>query len=300
MRPSAIQSITDVCEVSFHPEGSHEGRRVDLLIELPHGATRLRDFDSIRSRLHGPLPERLEDFFFVNTDVGSFECARWIAERVGSRTMIVRSIIPRTLIDCNRIVDSSEAGMTPGLASYITVDRDRDWLTGLHDAYLEVAAAAYREVCDPGGLALTLHTYAPRSVGIDTIDADIVERLHRAYQPGVFETWPLRPDVDIICEDVDSRFLASRDLVQDLKRRYAAAGHEAKENGTYRLHPATLGYRFATRYPEQVLCVELNRALLADPFSPFEEMRISDEAVGRMSAPIASALQQALTRTARP
>lgn len=304
MTQRELRSVADVCDVSWFPDRpAGDERRIDLLIELPHGATRGADFESIRSRLRGALPERLEEFFFVNTDVGCVECARCIAELVSGapepapkQVMILRSLIPRTLIDCNRIIESDEGGMTPGLPPYVTCSADREWLSGLHAAYVETAERAHRNVCGAGGLALILHTYAPRSVGIDVVDATIVERLHRAYAPGVYENWPLRPDVDIISQDADSNRLASAELVADLRRRFASAGYQAAENATYRLHPATLGHRLSAMYPGRVLCVELNRGLLADPFTPFQEMTIGPEAVERLSRPLAAALLEQLSR----
>lgn len=304
MRQPDIASIADVCEVSLHAPGADTDRPASLLIELPHGATRAAEFEAIASRLRGELPHRIEEFFFVNTDVGSVECARRIAELLASgndghagNVMILRSLIPRTLIDCNRIVDTGEDGMTPGLPPYVTHGEDRRWLSGLHESYVETAGRAYREVCGSGGLALNLHTYAPRSVGIDTVDADIVKRLHRAYAPDLYETWPTRPDVDIITEDTESNRLASAELVGEVKQRYAREGIEATENGTYRLHRATLGYHHSRAYPGRVLCVEINRGLLADPFTPFREMRISATAVDRLSRPLASALAGRLSAT---
>ena len=50
-----------------------------------------------------------------------------------------------------------------------------------------------------------------------------------------------------------------------------------------------MGYRFSERHPGRVLCAEINRALLATPFSPFEEMTIGRAEVARMAAPIAAA-----------
>ena len=42
-----------------------------------------------------------------------------------------------------------------------------------------------------------------------------------------------------------------------------------------------------------LLCIEISRALLADPFCPFEEMHIGREKVERMSGPIVEALLEA-------
>ena len=67
-------------------------------------------------------------------------------------------------------------------------------------------------------------------------------------------------------------------------------GIEATENATYRLHASTTGFVHASRYAGRVLCLEINRGLLAEPFSPFEEMHIGPDRVARMSWPIADAL----------
>ena len=50
-----------------------------------------------------------------------------------------------------------------------------------------------------------------------------------------------------------------------------------------------MGQVYSHAYPGRVLCLEINRAALADPFSPFEEMRIGAAKVSRMSAPVAEA-----------
>ncbi len=84
--------------------------------------------------------------------------------------------------------------------------------------------------------------------------------------------------------------LAPPRLVEAIKSNYATIGIRATENVSYALHPATLGHRYSARYPSQVLCFEIARDLLAEPFAPFEEMRISEHKVATMSAPIVAAL----------
>ena len=54
----------------------------DLLVEIPHGATRAAHFDALASELVGPFPDDLRDFFFVNTDVGAPEVGGALAARV--------------------------------------------------------------------------------------------------------------------------------------------------------------------------------------------------------------------------
>ena len=118
----------------------------------------------------------------------------------------------------------------------------------------------------------------------------VVAALRRAYEPATYESWDRRPDVDVISETEDGRRLAPDALVQALLDRYSQIGIEVGENATYRLHENTMGYVHSAKYPGRVLCMEISRGLLADPFTPFVEMSISDRQARRMAAPIAAAL----------
>jgi len=287
-----IESIPGVCDVDLR---GPRDRPPDVLIELPHGATREAHFDALRTKLAGVYPRDLKDFFFVNTDAGAPECAAEIARRLahgGASVLVVRCLIPRTFVDCNRLIDgtASAGGMTPGLPEYVGDAQDARALVRLHGSYQKLARQAYELVCAPGGIALTLHTYAPRSVRIDKIDECIVRVLRRAYEPQAYERWERRPQVDLISEDVDGQRLAPPAIVESLKREYAAIGVEVGENATYRLHPDTMGYVRSVAHPGRVLCMEISRELLADPFAPFEEMRIGPRKVEHMVNPIVSAL----------
>jgi len=292
MSDKTFDSIPGVCEVSH---ANIEGRPPDFLIELPHGATRETHFDTTRARLRGDYAADLKEFFFVNTDVGAPECAAEIAgalARAGAGVLIVRGLVPRTFIDCNRVIEGGLRGdeMTPPVPEYVREKTDIETLTGIYRQYQGVAGRAYEHVCGAGGLALTLHTYAPRSVDIKRIDDDIVRALREAYEPERFETWERRPDVDVISEDTEGKRLAPSAVVDRLKREYAAIGVEVRENATYRLHPETMGHVHSSAYPGQVLCMEINRQRLADPFTPFAEMHIGPEKAARMAAPVAKAL----------
>lgn len=298
-----IQTIDGVCEVAWTPPATGPaGMGPALLIEIPHGATRTADYVGLRLRLAGPLPHQLEHFFYVNTDIGAPECAEHIADLLaaaGHGVLVLRCCVPRTFIDCNRVVAGVPGamidGMTPARASYIREPLDAALLEDLHRRYHQLVDRAYARVCGRGGLGLQLHSYAPRSIGVDKVDDDIVSALHAAYEPALYATWPERPAVDLICAGPEG-MLADPDLIADLRARYAAIGVTAEENATYRLHPATMGYHYARSYPAQVLCVELNRGLLADPFVPFGESPISPASVTRLSRPIADALQVSLAR----
>ena len=124
----------------------------DLLIEIPHGATRTADFTALEAQLRSPLPGALVDFFHVNTDAGAPELAEAVARRFVTvdpqRTVaILRCRVPRTFIDCNRAIDADpedfRAGkVTPGLMPWITAPEDRALLRGLYDLYVGAVRAA--------------------------------------------------------------------------------------------------------------------------------------------------------------
>src|SRR6266545_4002525 len=102
-----IQSIPDVLDATIIKHGARGSDAPDLVIEIPHGATRTEDFARLAARLASPLPRDLVDFFHVNTDAGAPELGLAIAERLvaaePARTVwLLRCRIPRTFIDCNR------------------------------------------------------------------------------------------------------------------------------------------------------------------------------------------------------
>ena len=296
-----IMGLPGVCEVAFTPP---RAGAPTLLVELPHGATRTADYMATRGRLAGALPPGLEAFFYVNTDIGTPECGARLGAALaaeGFGVLTLRCLVPRTFIDCNRVAQGATSGalvdgLTPAVAAYIEDAGDRTLLEALHRQYHALTDRAYRQICGAGGLALQLHSYAPRSVGIARVDAGIVTALRRAYEPEIYQTWPRRPAVDVICAGPDGTMWAAPELVAAVRAAYAAIDVEARENATYTLHPATMGYQYARSYPGQVLCVELSRDLLADPFVPFGESPIGPDKVGRMTAPLAQVLVQALSR----
>jgi hypothetical protein len=272
-----------------------------VLLEVPHGATRAAHFDDRAARVKGPFPEGLRDFFFVNTDVGAPEVASAVAARVvaadpAASALVVRSLVPRTFVDCNRVLEpdakpaSSAAGaVTPGLPSYVTDPADVRVLRARHAAYREVAEAAYDAVCSRGGSAAMVHTYAPRDVDVP-VDERIVESLRGAYAPDRVGTWPLRAEVDLIADDPDGKRLAAPALVEAARAAFSAAGYRVAVNGAYRLHPRTMGHRFATLYPDRVLCLEVRRDLLVAAFTPFSEMVPDPGLVARAARALATVL----------
>ena len=255
----------------------------DLVIEVPHGATRATDFDRLAARLRSPFPEGLKDFFFVNTDVGAPEvadalAASLVAAEPARTVMTVRCLLPRTFVDCNRVIDSlapasrsQVGGVTPGIVEYVRDPADLRLLLRLYETYRELVTRAFDAVCAAGGLGLMLHSYAPREVDVP-VDERIVERLRQAYAPDKIETWPLRAEVDLITRSEAGTRMASGDLIAALLGALRAAGLDAREGSTYLLHPSTVALWLAERHPERTICLEMRRDLLVGAFTPFAEM----------------------------
>lgn len=296
-----VESVEGVVEVVVvRGARAAAGTAPDLLVEVPHGATRTEDFREVERRLTSPLPDSLIDFFHVNTDSGAFELGeaaarRFVAAEPARSVAVLRCRIPRTFIDCNRRIDASpaefkEGKVTPGLMPWITAPEDRTLLRGRYEAYVgavrEAAAMLGKE-----GAMLLLHSYAPRTVDVD-VDLSIVESLHRAYQPDVEPTWPLRPEVDVIGKGLDGESHAPAAVVDALRTSLAALGIGVADSATYPLHPSTLAWEHVTRLSGRALCLEVRRDLLADPFEPFVEMRIGAEKVARLAGPLADALRR--------
>lgn len=294
-----LVSIPEVLEVTVvRGTDAPTDARPDLVIEVPHGATRTADYRAVEALLHSPLPEGLVDFFHVNTDAGAPELALAVAERFTTAhpqrvAAVLRCRIPRTFIDCNRRVDASpedfKAGkVTPGLMPWITEEADRALLRVRYDTYV-AAVRATLDTCLPTGAALLLHTYAPREVGVE-VDENIVGSLHHAYTPEVEPTWPLRPEVDLIGTTPDGTSWLPTDVVETLATELDALGIGLARGQTYPLHPATLAHDHVLRWPGRVLCMEVRRDLLADPFKPFAQMHIGAEKTARLAGPLAKAV----------
>lgn len=292
-------SDPEVCEVLLRagPRAT-PGRPPDLLLEVPHGATRTAEYLALRRRMRGALPEGLEDFFHVNTDAGAPELALAIAGAFVARcpersALILRSRIPRTLTDCNRRLTEVPAGMTPGLAPYVHDPEDRALLLALHERWVEQARAAFTLVCEAGGLALMTHTYAPRSVDV-VVDEHIVTALRGAWAPERATTWPLRPEADFITNGLDGQPVVDPGLAQAAAQALQSAGIAAQVGATYPLHPATLSFEWAIRWPQQVLCLELRRDLLATRWAPFEQMVICPRRTAQAATPLAALFAERL------
>ncbi len=297
-----VRSIERVCDVAWaRGDAAAPEAAPDLLLEVPHGATLARHFDWLRDELQGDYDDGLRDFFFVNTDVGSPELAMAIARGVVAaqpeRTaVVVRCELPRTFCDTNRDIDraavaacSQPGEMTAGLPAWVRHPADRALLLERYFAYREVVEAAFAGVCGAGGDALCVHTYAPRSLSV-AVDDDIGQTLRAAYAPGALETWPLRPEVDLITRDGAGEELANAALADAAELQFVDAGFEVMRNGTYHLHASTLAHRFARRFPGRTLCFELRRDLLLDAFVPFVELIPREDKVARAAAPVVASL----------
>ena len=294
---SSIPGVVDA--VLVRGARSVEGAAPDLLVEVPHGATRTEDFTSLEERLQSPLPEGLVDFFHVNTDAGAPELAAHLASRfvegASERSaLILRCRVPRTFIDCNRRIDAApdefKAGkVTPGLMPWITHPDDRALLLSRYEAYSSAVKDAVNAVM-PRGAMVMMHTYAPRTVDVE-VDADIVKNLRRAYEPEVEPTWPMRPEVDVIGRGRDGVSYEPDAVVAALETGLAADGVRLARSETYPMHPSTMAWHYATAWSGRTLCVEVRRDLVADPFTPFAQMSIGADKVARIASRIADAVR---------
>lgn len=295
--PAPVPGIADV-RLLVGAEAPAVGP-VDLLIEVPHGATTLDDYHRLAARLQGPLPDALHDFFLVNTDVAAPELGQAVAERFirarpRARVLLVRARVPRTFVDVNRVLDldpgaPGAGGVTPGIPPFLDHPADLATLRAVYRDYRAVVDAAWDQLA-PHGLGFTPHTYAPRTVGIERVDASIVEALHAAWAPETVETWPLRSEVDLITADPAGRVLGPEAAIAALVESLGAAGIEVALNRSYTLHPATLAHTRATRLPGRVLCLEVRRDLLVRAWTPFAPMEADPAKVARFADPISAAL----------
>ena len=298
--PESVPGVVDVVEV--RGAASTAGALPDLVIEIPHGATRRAHFDALRAQLRGTaFPDDLIDFFFVNTDVGAPEAAIALADHViraepVRSVRILRCLIPRTFIDCNRVIDESsqpttqqKGGMTPGVVRYVTEPEDFALLFAKYSQYRATVTTTLEAVCNAGGTAVMLHSYAPRTVDVQ-VDEKIVQSLHAAYAPDVEKTWPLRAEVDLITKTPEGALLADAELVRLTREAFERAGLSVTESGTYPLHPSSLAHVFASKWPKQVLCLELRRDLLVEQFTPFNEMAADGAKCAKLAALLGNAL----------
>lgn len=289
-----LTRIPDIVDVHRH---GNENAEPTLLLEVPHGATRAAHFEKLHQELCGDYPADLRDFFFVNTDVGSFELAgrvaqRWTAVDPSRAALVVRSLIPRTFIDCNRCIDVTPTtdSVTPGIHAYVTEPRDRSWLIQRHARYIDTATRAYEAVCgEAGGRALMVHSYAPRSLQIET-DENVVQALHREYQPERIEHWPMRAEIDLISDTPEGERLADPTLTKRVEEIGTQNGYEVALCRTYSLHAGTYARVFADAYPQKTLCVEVRRDLLVPEFTPFAEMVGDDDKIERAANVLVEAL----------
>src|SRR4051794_3685825 len=108
--PGSIPGVLDVLVV----RGDRAARDAapDLLVEVPHGATRTTDFTALAAKLRRPLRDRLVVFSPVTPDAGAYELGEAVARRFVAAAptracAILRCRTPRTFIDCNRRIDAA-------------------------------------------------------------------------------------------------------------------------------------------------------------------------------------------------
>jgi hypothetical protein len=281
--PTSVQGVA-------HVEVVRGGRaapdvRPRLLVEVPHGADRALHYGLLEKRLQGPLPAVAQ---------------RYVEVQPSEAVLLVRCLVPRTFVDCNRELDAGaqgelgKGGVTAGIAPYITNPGDHALLRQLHARYISLVDDAYAAVVAPGGVALVPHTYAPRTVGIDKVDENIVSELHRVYAPGVVEGWPLRPEVDLITRDAAGASLCVPHAAERLAAALGAVGVSVEDSSTYFLHPATRAATLSARYPGRLLCLEVRRDLLVRAWTPFAEMDADPDKIARFAGPLAVVMESAV------
>lgn len=301
MTVASLEHVADVVELAG--DAWTPGTPARLLVEVPHGADRRHHYDALHARLRGPFPTGLSDFFHANTDEGAWDLGlaaarRFVVRHPSAAVRLIRCRIPRTFIDCNRIIGRDPAahggGVTAGLHVYVEDPDDKALLLGLHAAYCALVDRALTELAAADGLALVPHTYAPRTVGIAKVEHDIVEQLHRVWAPDLAETWPLRSEVDLITKDADGQRLCPRGAVDRLVPALSAVGFTADENGTYWLHPASRAAELSARYPGRLLCLEVRRDLVMADWQPFVECEANRVAVDSLGAVVGDTLADLL------
>lgn len=306
--PASLEHVVDV-EV-LRGRDAPANAIPDLLVEVPHGADERRHYDALRARLRGELPDELHAFFHLNTDVGAWAYGRATAQALveanpARSAVVLRSLIPRTFIDCNRPADFTggdlgKGGMTAGIPSYVKDGDDKALLVQLHQSYVRAAEAAFAVVCGNGGVALLPHTYGPRSLGIEAVDDNIVKSLYWACAPERHDTWPLRADIDLLTRDGDGKDLSPPGMEEGLLAAFTGAGYAPKANDTYYLHASSLGHAWSAAWPGRVTSLEVRRDLLVDVWTPFEEMKALPERAEKIAGVLAAALEGALRTRVEP
>jgi hypothetical protein len=292
---TSLPGILDVAMI--HGARARPDAALDLVIEIPHGATDTADFTAAAAELTSPLPEGLIEFFWVNTDAGAPELALAIAERLvadhPTRSIaVLRCRIPRTLIDCNRRTDASPADLAAGrvtaaVAPWITTTEDRARLVAHHRRYVTAVDAALAALAPHGALVM-LHSYAPRTIDVE-VDLQIVAALRRAYHPDRAASWPLRPEVDVIDRAADGTRHSPPRVIAALHRELSALGIAPGDSATYPLHPGTLAWDHAVAHPGRAIVLEIRRDLLTTRFIPLAEPAIDPAKVAHLAAPFARA-----------
>ncbi|CAM2011383.1 hypothetical protein [Acanthopleuribacter pedis] len=319
-----LDSIPGICTVTRYgfDETTNEDDVLPIFIELPHGATEAEHLYALKQRIGDYKNDRYDRFFFVNTDQGSPEYAAWLAEHlidlgfldahlggetdpmtlrtlVGRiRVVVLRSLLPRTIVDVNRnwAIDEAvrkAANLTGTCGAFIKSEADLTLLRDLYEQYQAMARAGYAWACGNEGYAFNLHTYAPITVSL--IEGEfIVDTLERAYLEN-YADYPLRPGIQTITTPPgEEAMLAPRPMVEAVEHAYHMAGFSVKRDEPYPLHPAATGYGHCARYPGRVFSMEVRRDLLVDHFEPFEIMAISPAKVAQVTLPFLLGVVRAL------
>ena len=135
-----------------------------------------------------------------------------------------------------------------------------------------------------------LHTYAPRTVPITSVDRDIVKQLHVFYHSEKIRSCKLRPQIDVIHKTPNNEELSDLKWYESVSQEFRTIGLDVADGASYPLHPVTMAYHYAKAYPRQTLCIEIRRDLIVERWEPFSEMRISQEKAEKLAACLARSL----------
>lgn len=317
--PSGVQSIPNVCDVQvISGPDADLNAPCDVLCELPHGATEPGHI-ALAQQLTADYPEGYDDLFWVNTDQGSPEYGLRFAQQITDpawvathatllltdqqrqsaiiaaakrKVLFIRALIPRTIVDLNRVWDLDTAAfraanLTGAVAPFARPE-ELPAIRALYDAYQAVADAAHADICGRGGQAFNLHTYAPITVSINS-DESLLSAVRRAYVPENYPNYPQRPPAQLITKLPGEPSLTDEALITKLVARYADAGIPLALDEPFTMHKATSCYVRAAAYPGQITVIELRRDTLTDAFVPFAKWPVPTALAEKMSAPLALA-----------
>jgi hypothetical protein len=308
-----ISSRAGVCDVAFVRGAAADPQQPpDLVLEVPHGATRSAHFTALRARLRGTYAADLHDFFCVNTDVGAPELANAIAKRVhggAAATDRRRGAMPaaahvRRLQPPHRSrrrsparrsageTDAGPAAVGRGSRRPRTAARGLLRLPRRRDRRVRrrMRQRRFRDVRAHLRAAQRRRRRSTRTSSRVFAPPTLAERIG---------TWQLRPSVDLITHDPEGRELASPELASRSAEAFAAAGFDVAQERRLLAAPgdARARVRDEPRWPHVVLRGAARPAGAGVHAVPRDGAGSREGRTGRRAAGPRAARDAPLTRT---